>query len=509
MIAVPSVSAVDRHRQVQLRSLALFALVASLVVGVVSARLTLGGHTFTLLALEIIVLPIILWRWPSAGIVVLVLAATVVEQFPFPIPTAPGTMLTDEILFFTSLTDGVGVSGVLINPLELTMAVILLVWLVKVARDRAWSAPRSPVAFGFVLLFGCVLMAAILGHLHGGDVRESLREARPWVYLTGLYFLGSMLLTSRQAIWAVLWALVIGTGIKGIQGVYESIRLLDLQPKPDYILSHEEAVFFSLFIFLTAMLWMFGFRGRLRAVATVLLPGVIYTDLANNRRTAWLMLMAGTLVILVLAWIRLPERRAMVRKVAIILGVASLVYLPLFWNNSGLLGEPANAIRSAFAPSTRDFLSNEYRRYEDANLKADIKRSTPFGTGFGLVIDYTTFPFYDLTATVTSLRYEPHNSILYVWLRMGSLGALAFWFLIGAAFVAACRLARGPDRQFALLGTFIICALVAYLIEGYYDLGLSWFRVAVCIGCLLGALEAAGRLQTSAQEGKAERLVAA
>ena len=35
-------------------------------------------------------------------------------------------------------------------------------------------------------------------------------------------------------------------------------------------------------------------------------------------------------------------------------------------------------------------------------------------------------------------------------------------------------------------------------VQGYYDMGLYWFRIAAVMGCLLGALEAARRFEKDA-----------
>jgi hypothetical protein len=158
-------------------------------------------------------------------------------------------------------------------------------------------------------------------------------------------------------------------------------------------------------------------------------------------------------------------------------------------------------------PDERDFASNLYRRQEDANLQVNIRRSMPMGAGFGVPIDYA-LPIVDLTGNAPSLRFIPHNTILYVWMRMGLLGIAGFWWLIGAAFIAACRVVRCPDRRLAAFGAIVICALIAYLLEGAYDLGLAWFRVAVFMGCVLGALEAAGRLSRQPAERVAPRAAA-
>ena len=50
--------------------------------------------------------------------------------------------------------------------------------------------------------------------------------------------------------------------------------------------------------------------------------------------------------------------------------VVGAVYLPLFWNNVGLLGQPARAIRSISQPDERDAASNLYRDIEKINVQA-------------------------------------------------------------------------------------------------------------------------------------------
>jgi hypothetical protein len=60
--------------------------------------------------------------------------------------------------------------------------------------------------------------------------------------------------------------------------------------------------------------------------------------------------------------------------------------------------------------------------------------------------------------------------------------------------VRGCALARAGDRELAVLGALSACAVVAYLVQGYNDMGFFWFRIALCFGTLLGAMEAAHRV---------------
>ena len=68
--------------------------------------------------------------------------------------------------------------------------------------------------------------------------------------------------------------------------------------------------------------------------------------------------------------------------------------------------------------------------------------------------------FVDLTSTDPFLKYIPHDGVLYVWMRLGAVGALAFWSMIGLACIRACRLLRSHDPGLAAYGAFVVCALM-------------------------------------------------
>jgi hypothetical protein len=166
-----------------------------------------------------------------------------------------------------------------------------------------------------------------------------------------------------------------------------------------------------------------------------------------------------------------------------------------------LEGQPARAIWSQFRPDPRDYTSNLYRQLENENLALDIKESLFTGTGFGVPIAHP-IPIYDASNVDPLINFIPHDNILYVWLRLGTLGAIVFWWTVGAAIVSACRLARLPDRDLALFGSLALTAMIAWLVQGYLDIGIASFRITTLVGCLLGAVAAAHRL--AAREAEAE-----
>ena len=162
--------------------------------------------------------------------------------------------------------------------------------------------------------------------------------------------------------------------------IFMSIR--HESPRPEAVLGHEESFFFGIFVILVLGLWTFGVRGRLRTVATLLLPVVLMADMVNSRRTAWAILFAASLVMVVVSYVRFPRRRRALRRCMAVVTMILAVYLPLFWNHTGSTAQPARAVRSVVAPSgsdARDSLSDQYRLIEDDNLVLNIRAH--HGTG--------------------------------------------------------------------------------------------------------------------------------
>ena len=67
--------------------------------------------------------------------------------------------------------------------------------------------------------------------------------------------------------------------------------------------------------------------------------------------------------------------------------------------------------------------------------------------------------------------------------------------MISMAVATAAMTFRKPANQISLMISMaLLVAVVAYVTQGFYDMGLYWFRIAIVIGCLMGGLEAARRL---------------
>jgi O-antigen ligase len=169
------------------------------------------------------------------------------------------------------------------------------------------------------------------------------------------------------------------------------------------------------------------------------------------------------------------------------------MYLPLFCNNTSMLGQPARAVRSISQPDERDAASNQYRDLEAINVQAGIASNPLLGVGFG-----QPFPFVVQLPDLSwwaFWHYEPHHNILWVWLKTGAIGFALFFTMMGSGIAHAARMAvklRDSElRGFALL---VMAAIVMTLVFCYVDLGLVSGRVTIFVGTLLGCLSVLDRI---------------
>ena len=471
-------------------------------LAVLAAGYAAGGATngslAAALAVTVVAVPLIIWRSLRAGLVMIVVLALSVEQFKYDVAGTGLDSFTDRIPLFSSLSGITGLSGLKGNPVDLLVLVLLVGWALTALDQRIPRLRRSRMGAAIGGLTAVALFAFVFGTVRGGDINVSSYEVRPFLYLGAMFMLSTRLLPGVRGATAIAWALVLSTGAKAIEGVVILVQVRNVQPPPEAILGHEESFFFGLFVVVTAALWLFRMRSRLRVVATTLLPLVIVADLGNARRVAWLILAADLVLIAVLGWIALPERRRLIRNIVLVSVAGLAVYLPAFWNSSGLLAQPARAARSVVDPNVRDSSSDAYRYIEDADLGVDIKNAGPLGTGMGLPVDYSSYAITDISGADSFIEYIPHNGLLWVWMRAGPAGEVALWLVVAAVIFAAAGLVRSREKLAAVIGVVGVCSAVQWVILGYSDMGFYWFRIALVVGCIFGVVEAFRRSEAAA-----------
>jgi hypothetical protein len=479
-------------------ALVLAALGGGLLVG----QAATSAQAFVVIIPAVPLCIVAIWKRPWVTPLIAVATALLVEQFEYTIGSHDGPF-TAHVPFFRSFG-----SGVILLPVEVLFIAGLLVWLMRAGLMRALDLPRSAVSKSLLAFAALLILGFGVGLSHGGILNIALWEVRPWMLLIVSYFLTATLLKSRAGLRAVIWLIVLCVGFKALQGTYMFFSFARaMSPRPESLLSHEESLFFGIFMVLTVGLWVYGQRGALRITASALFPFVLIADMANSRRTAWPIVLIGLCVLLAIAWVTHPNKRRKVGPVLVLLSLVCAVYFPLYWNKSGgTIAQPARALKSTVSPDPRDESSDLYREQENANLTLNIQQAGPLGKGFGTAINYT-LPIADVSNFDPMIKYIPHNGLLWVWMRLGIQGEIALWVMVGTSLIAACQLARSKDDWLGLFGTVTAVAIVGYVIEGYEDLGFANMRIAIVIGCLIACVDVGRRLGGSerSQEDHRER----
>lgn len=472
-LAVPELSS-TWHVDSERRRTVLVAAIAA--VGTVGSALLLvatsGLSAFLVSAL--LVVAAIAWR-PQVGLC-LVLGLSLIFEY-----------LTEDPLMLPGRYLYSGLGGSVISPIELLILLSLGAWLVRGILSRGLEFRGGRLRWPMLLFSIALVLGLLRGLGDGGAAYVALWEVRFLLYIVGCYFLATNTIRTRRDLRILTGVLMLGTVAYALEGVYRKVVLIDrgmLLQDPEDAWGHDSAVFISNLLLLILAQRVFGGPTWQRRLGPFLVPILLFTLLASQRRAANVTLLVS---IMVFALVFLVVNRRAFLLLMVPLFLSAAIYFPLFWNSGGMLGQPARAVRSMISPDPRDLSSNYYREIEKINVRATIVANPVFGVGFGreflMVIplaDLSFWPFW---------RYEPHNNILWVWLKLGAFGFAAFWALFGTAIAWGANLTKtltGPEeRAFAL---FAVGAIISSLVFCWVDTGLTFPRFTAILGTILGTL---------------------
>ena len=432
------------------------------------------------------------WRKPARGFYLLLAGTLIFEIFPLHFPDS----LTDKFPFFLNLNNAsssAGLTGIPITPAEILMVSVVLIWFATGVARRTLALSGGPLVTAYLLFTAVVLAAEVHGILLSkGDWDKSLWELRPQVYGLLAFLMATNLITERGQIKVLAGVFFLAIIFKVGVGIYRYVVTLHGNTGAyEAIMAHEESYFYALFILATGAAIIWG-RGVNRWLTLLLVAGSglsLYAMLVNQRRAAELALIAGAATIMLLAIRFEGEHRGLWVALSVFTVLAASVFIVGYWDHTtGLAGQLVRPVRSLFLPDQRDYLSNIYRVAEDANLQVTFRTSPLFGIGFGIPM-IVVFPMADISQTYPLWNYIPHNTLLWIGMRMGAIGWAAFWGLIAIAVLQACRQLRTRrDPLLNAVAAFAVAAIVAEIIQGYSDIQLDTYRNLIFFGAVLGIL---------------------
>lgn len=444
--------------------------------------------------------PILLWRYPRNTLFLTLIASCLFELALVQSPDGPNfaDALTDRIPFFWNVNTifqiygHTNFKGIPLNLFEVFILIAGVCSCLRAVYTRTVNLRGGGLFIPIVIYMGFVLMGWLNGILTGGDFKISLQEVRPQLYFGLAYLLAVNIVRTRQDLNAALWITVVCIGVKAVLLTFRRYITLSGHALPDQgVGAHEEAFFLDAFLLLLLSLSLCRVQPRLQRLMWCLMPFVVLGDLALNRRAGIAALVIAVPIILLAAYQALPDRRRNILVVGIALSVGFSIYYPLFKNSDSAFAQPARAIKSNFQADARDASSNASRDDENIDLMATIKSAPLQGYGYGRPF-FQIIPMTDVIRLYELEPYIPHNQVLWIWMRVGTFGFLAFWMMVSAIIVFAGQTLRAPgaEDETKVVGIFAMLMIIMLVIFGLLDLQLSNFRDVLFAGIWAGILAA-------------------
>ena len=424
----------------------------------------------------------ILFR-PRWGIYLMLFFALVGDSVLLPWYPFVKNFSSYESIFYLS-------SALIINPLESYLILTFLSWLIRDAFLRRLHFYKGDLFIPAAVFLVFITFGLIYGIWKGGNVTIALWEVRPFYYLFGMIILSTNLFTKREHysnlfIWAAA-ALI----IESFVGTYYFFVVLNGSLAGiEEITEHSAAIHINTVFVLIMSAWIY--RGSLvkRFALLPWLPFLIITYFAAHRRAAFVSLAVAVILFAILLFF---ENRKVFWFLVPTVAVISGLYLVAFWNNTGSLGTPAQALKSVVAPTSatiRNQSSNIYRVLENINTSFTIHQHAITGIGFGNKF-YLLVPLPDISF-FEWWNYLPHNSIIYIWVKSGFGGFMAMLYFIGISILTGTRVVmRVQDREIKILLITGLIYIIMHFLYAYVDI--SWDAQSMLyIGAVLGILNSA------------------
>jgi hypothetical protein len=381
------------------------------------------------------------------------------------------------------------------SPVEIYMILALIAWFGKsLIQRKPLNVYFGELLWPGLIFAGFVAFGVVRGILSRGIPVIAVWESRPIFYIAIMLLLVSSLLTKREHVKTVFWFAFIGLFITSIRGVlYVHNDLNWMINSVERIAEHGYSIrVATLIVFLFAAFFLRASFSHRFIPLLLVLPALI-SFASNQRRASYVAIILS--FIIVIAWIYYENRKLFyfVLPASVILGT---LYLGVFWNASGALGQPARAVRSAIFPnqlSDRDSASSNYRVLENINIMYTIRTSPLLGIGFGNKF-YVVVPMPSISMNFERWEYLTHNSLLWVWMKTGLGGFLAMFYLFSMSVIVGARtvwrMPPGDCRIYALTATTYI---MMQLIYTYVDI--AWdVQSMIYLGTMMGIINCLDRV---------------
>jgi hypothetical protein len=437
------------------------------------------------------------WTLPLRATVLTLLAVALTVDVPTERPAVGqwrSPLYPVGSLLFDNLNNVLGVAALRFSGLD--ALIVLLVSIVvarsvgRYAADEARQTPPANVLTAALLLaFATVVWLEGWGIARGGDVKQSLWQIRPLLWLPVLAALFTHALRGPGD-FAVVARIVVGAAcVKTALGLYFFHVVFvagSVDAHPFYATTHSDSVLFAAAVAACVAAWVHRPSRRNLALNLTVTPWILTGVVINNRRIAFVGLLAALWVIYAVLH---PGRvRRTITAGLLLASPVIALYLAAGRNHTSGVFAPAGKIASVFRQ--RD-ASSGTRDIENYNLIMTLKPNRLLGSGFGH--EYRELSkAYDISQYFAQYKYIAHNSVLWLWSVAGLAGFTAIWMMLATVVFLARRayyFARSPDERAG--AAWVLAVIAIWLVQAWGDMGMNGW---VVVFILSSALAVASRL---------------
>lgn len=366
---------------------------------------------------------------------------------------------------------------------------MLLMHLLNVgSRWRSIPAARSYTIF-LVIIFAAV----VYGIQKSGSVYAVFVESRALFYFMLLYIAVPQIIQTKRQIRTFFWILITAVSIKTLFVVYWYNRSGYMQGDSNMLFGSENTLFILTLVVLGLSFIVVRVKDYQKWFLIALMPLLVigYYAVAATAAYIALAVTVGVFCFLIPA----AALKKMILLVSTFL-IAVILYSALFTGNKsggGLVNGQAK-LESAWTKVKQTFADVDTKLYEEAKQYkvSEVLVENPFvGTGFGYAAEYKVAS----TNVLTVREKIPHNQILWLLLKVGILGLLAFIVLFLTYLTKAFKLlSRVIDTYLAIVLRVIVIVVVYQLIMLFFEPQLVYYRSMIFLGCLMGMFPAISQI---------------
>jgi hypothetical protein len=380
-----------------------------------------------------------------------------------------------------------------LNIIEIIIIIFLSVYFSKFALSGEIKISGSKFLLNKpILYFGFALvLASVIGLLFfGANLRATLAQLRPLSYVVILYFLTICFIRTKSQLNRVLWAIIVFTGLRAIQGMF--LYFFDPARRQvgggSFTFVSHEALFFMLILAL-GFIFISSYSKKDCILYTLLLVAIstTFSFLFSFRRGAWLGI--GFSFLITFMVLPKPAKLKLVRAgvpflflfLIMIIALKGSVALEHLVQRFVSMTATSKSISMAGYGVT---VSNMYRIWETVNGLISLKSYPIFGIGLG-----TEWPIYIPFRGISLPRLHFHNTWLSLWLKIGFWGILSFVWINWLFFKNGLKIGRTiKDQYYKSICLGLLIFMLSFDISSLFVDWIYYYRSACLIGFVFGVM---------------------